>query len=459
MGVRIEKDSLGEVAVDDAVYWGAQTQRSLMNFPIGSEKMPLEVVESYALIKKACAIVNVEMGALDPTKLEAIKQAADEILSGSLNEHFPLAVWQTGSGTQTNMNVNEVIANRAIEIMGGKKGSKQPVHPNDDVNASQSSNDSFPAAMHLSVRRAMQNDFYPKIQQFLEVLKTKKKEFASIIKIGRTHLMDATPLTFGQVFSGYIAQVEEALRSVQIQEERLAAIPLGGTAVGTGINTPQNFGKRTAEVLSSLVSFPVTEAENKFSMIAAHDGCALLSGALKGLACALFKIAQDIRFLGSGPRCGIGELVLPANEPGSSIMPGKVNPTQCEALTMVCAQVMGNDTTIAFAASQGNFELNVFKPVIIYNLLQSIHLLADAAASFTERCLQGLTVDVERTESLLNNSLMLVTALNKKIGYDKASMIAKKAYNERISLKEAALSLGLLSEEEFTQYVDPKQMI
>lgn len=459
MDTRIETDSLGEVKVPKDVYYGAQTARSLKNFPIGNQKMPKDVIYAFGYVKKASALVNAKLGLIPTEKLEAIVKACDEVIAGKLDENFPLVVWQTGSGTQSNMNVNEVISNRAIEIMGGDLGSKYPVHPNDDVNKSQSSNDTFPTAMHIASLLALKESFYPKLLNLRNALKGKEKLFSSIIKVGRTHLMDATPLTLGQVFSGYVTQVEESILDIQYTEQQLSQLALGGTAVGTGINTPKGFDKKVAKELSSLLEMKFITAPNKFAYLASHDPITALSSALKRMACSLYKIAQDIRFLASGPRCGLGELSLPANEPGSSIMPGKVNPTQCEALAMVVAQVMGNDVTCSFAASQGNFELNVFKPVMIYSTLQSLYLLADASDSFAKRCIEGLTANEEHIRSHLNRSLMLVTALNQKIGYDKASQIAKKAHADNSTLKEAALALQFLSAAEFDEIVDPKKMI
>ncbi len=459
MNVRIETDALGEIEVPSEVYYGAQTARSLENFPIGDQKMPKDVIYAFAYIKKACARVNAKLGLLDEDKKEAISTACDEIIAGKFEDNFPLVVWQTGSGTQSNMNLNEVISNRSIEIMGGVIGSKTPVHPNDDVNKSQSSNDTFPTAMHLSSLLALKEVFYPKLERLKKALQEKEKSFSSIIKVGRTHLMDATPLTLGQVFSGYVTQIKESLDDVEHTEVQLRQLALGGTAVGTGINTPKGFDIEVADELSTLLGMDLRTAPNKFAYLASHDPIIALSSALKRMACSLYKIAQDVRFLGSGPRCGLGELTLPTNEPGSSIMPGKVNPTQCEALAMVAAQVIGNDMTCSFAASQGNFELNVFKPVMIHSTLQSLYLLAEASESFAIRCIEGLKANEDHIKYQLNRSLMLVTALNQKIGYDKASQIAKKAHKEDLSLREAALSLKFLTEAEFDEIVDPKKMI
>ena len=459
MSFRKEKDGIGAVEVPGDKYWGAQTERSKLNFQIGAEKMPLEVIRAFALIKKAAARVNCQLGLLPREKMDAICSAAEEILEGKLDEHFPLVVWQTGSGTQTNMNVNEVISNRAIEKLGGEMGSKHPIHPNDDVNCSQSSNDTFPTAMHISAALLIQHTLLPNLKKLRDALKEKAARFMQIVKIGRTHLMDATPLTLGQEFSGYASQLDHGLKAIENGMPHLLEIALGGTAVGTGINTHPDYALKVAEEISLLTGLPFVSAPNKFEALAAHDAVVEMSGALKRVACSLMKIGNDIRLLASGPRCGIGEIRLPANEPGSSIMPGKVNPTQCEALTMVCAQVMGNDTTIAIAGAHGHLELNVFKPVMIYNLLQSIRLLADAARSFNDNCVAGIEADEARIESLLNQSLMLATALNREIGYDKASQIVKKAYTEGSTLKESALSLGILSEERFDEVVDPSKMV
>lgn len=457
--MRKESDSLGEVAVPKDRYYGAQTQRSLENFRIGTEKMPIEVIHALAYVKKAAAIVNAELGILPKEKRDLIVSACDEVIAGLLDDHFPLVVWQTGSGTQTNMNVNEVIANRAIEKSGGEMGTKTPIHPNDDVNKSQSSNDVFPTAMHVAAILSLQRKLLPNLRVFHLGLQEKADAFKEIVKIGRTHLMDATPLTLGQEFSGYASQIEHGIRALENTLPHLSEIALGGTAVGTGINAPPHFARRVAEVITQMTGYLFISAPNKFEALAANDAIVEGSGALKRLACSFMKIANDIRWLASGPRCGIGELFIPENEPGSSIMPGKVNPTQSEAMTMVCVQVMGNDTAIGIAGSQGNFELNVFKPVMIYNLLQSIDLLADAATNFQERCLKGIRPNAHGIETHLNRSLMLATALNPVIGYDKASKIVRKAYLEETTLKEAALSLGYLTEEEFDRVVDPKKMV
>lgn len=459
MKTRKEVDSLGEVEVPEDKLWGAQTQRSLENFPISTEKMPLEVIYAFAVVKKAAAMVNEELKLLTHEKKDLIVHACDQILKGHLNDHFPLSVWQTGSGTQTNMNVNEVISNWCIKKLGGKLGSKDPIHPNDDVNKSQSSNDTFPSAMHIAAVKEIHEKLLPNLKTFHKGLKGKVAEFKDIVKVGRTHLMDATPLTLGQEFSGYASQIEHGISAIEKSLSSLYEIALGGTAVGTGINAPRNYAKRVAEVIRDLTGYPFVTAENKFEALAANDAIVEASGALKRLACSLMKIANDIRWMASGPRCGIGEIHLPENEPGSSIMPGKVNPTQSESMTMVAVQVMGNDTAITFAGSMGNFELNVFKPVMIYNLLQSIRLLADSVMNFYGKCLVGIEPNVERIRYLLDRSLMLATALNPVIGYDKASQVVKKAYHENITLKEAAVALEFLTEKEFDRIVDPKKMV
>jgi fumarate hydratase class II len=450
---------MGDVEIPADKYWGAQTQRSRENFRIGQQKMPLEVVYAYAYLKKAAARVNADLGVLDQVKADLIADVCDEILAGKLDGHFPLVVWQTGSGTQTNMNVNEVIANRAIEKAGGVIGSKSPIHPNDDVNKSQSSNDTFPTAMHIAATLAVKERLIPSLEQLKQTLHEKAKQYAELIKIGRTHLMDATPLTLGQEFSGYVSQIEHGIKALQNSLPHLAELALGGTAVGTGINTPAGYAPKVAAEIAALTGQAFVTAENKFEAMAAHDAIVEASGAVKRVAVSLMKIANDIRLMGSGPRCGIAELRLPSNEPGSSIMPGKVNPTQCEALTMVCAQVMGNDTAITVAGSQGHFQLNVFKPVMIHNFLESCTLLADAAKNFDSKCAQGLSADEGRIQELLHRSLMLATVLNTEIGYDKAAQIVKKAYSEGSSLKEAALDLGLLTAERFDEVVDPRRMV
>lgn len=457
--MREETDSLGTVQVPEDRYWGAQTERSRNNFPNAGEKIPIEVVHAQAIVKKASAIVNEELGLLPKEKKDLIVQAADKILTGELDDHFPLVVWQTGSGTHTNMNVNEVISNYAIELAGGKIGSKDPIHPNDDVNKSQSSNDTFPTAMHIAACLKIRTMLLPNLEIFLTGLKKKAQEFKDVVKIGRTHLMDATPVTLGQEFSGYASQIEHGIQAVNHALPHVSEIALGGTAVGTGLNSHPKYAKRVAEVISEITGVPFVSAPNKFEALSADDSMAEMSGAMKRLACSFMKIANDIAWLASGPRCGIGEIKIPANEPGSSIMPGKVNPTQCESLTMVATQVLGNDAAIGIACSQGNFQLNVFRPVIIYNLLQSIQLLGDSAVNFYEKCVKGIEPNLPRIKEHLNASLMLVTALNPVIGYDKAAQIAKKAYNEHKTLKEAALELGFLTEDEFDKVVDPTKML
>ena len=455
---RIETDSVGEIEVPANKYWGAQTQRSLQNFPIGIETMPKSIIRALGTQKKACAMVNMEISSLDPKIGNAIIQAAEEIIDGRHDGEFPLVVWQTGSGTQSNMNANEVIANRAIEILGGTIGSKDPVHPNDHVNMGQSSNDTFPTVMHISAVEDIHHNLIPALEHLESALSSKAEEFKSIVKIGRTHMQDATPMTLGQEFSGYAKQVEYGIARVKNTMPRLLQLAQGGTAVGTGINSKEGFAEGFAKQVASITGHNFTTAENKFEALAAHDAIIETSGALNVLAASLLKIANDIRLLGSGPRSGIGEINLPANEPGSSIMPGKVNPTQCEALTMVCTQVMGNHTTITIAGSQGHFELNVFKPVMIYNLLQSIKILADSAASFTDRCVVGIEPNSERIDKLMRESLMLVTALNPHIGYDNAAKIAKKAYKDGSTLKEAGIALELLTSEQFDEWIDPIAM-
>jgi fumarate hydratase class II len=457
--MRVETDTFGPIEVPADRYWGAQTQRSLQNFRIGTEIMPAPLVSALGLVKRAAARVNREQGRLEPRLAEAIARAAQEVVDGKLAEHFPLVVWQTGSGTQSNMNVNEVIANRANEILGAPLGGKSPVHPNDHVNLSQSSNDTFPTAMHIAAVQQVQHQLLPALEHLLAGLQAKAAAFKDIVKIGRTHLQDATPLTLGQEFSGYVQQVAFGIARIRQTVPRLCQLAQGGTAVGTGLNAPQGFAERFAEEIAALTGLPFTSADNKFEALAAHDALVELSGALNVVAVSLTKIAGDIRLLGSGPRCGFGELRLPENEPGSSIMPGKVNPTQCEALTMVCAQVMGNHVTVTIAGANGHFELNVYKPLIIYDVLQSIRLLTDGARSFTDKCVIGIEANRERIDELLHRSLMLVTALNPKIGYDNAARVAKKAYAEGMSLKEAALALELLTAEEFDQLVRPEQML
>ena len=459
MNIRKETDSLGEVAVPADKLFGAQTMRSVENFRIGIEKMPIEIVHALAYVKKAAAIVNCELGVLPKEKMELIVEACKAILSGELDSHFPLSVWQTGSGTQTNMNVNEVISNWCIQKGGGTLGSKDPIHPNDDVNKSQSSNDTFPTAMHIAACLAIRDCLLPKLHILHDALNEKADAFKKIVKIGRTHFMDATPLTLGQEFSGYARQIEQGIKAVEKTLEPLAEIALGGTAVGTGLNAPPEYAKRVSAVLSEITGYHFVSAPNKFEALAASDALVNLSGALKRVAVSYMKIGNDIRMLGSGPRCGIGEILLPTNEPGSSIMPGKVNPTQCEAMTMVAAQVIGNDVAISIGGSMGQFELNVFRPLIIYNILQSIHLLGDVAKSFTEKCVKGIIPNEKRIKTHLENSLMLATVLNTVIGYDKASQIVKKAYHEEKTLKESALELGILSEKEFDEIVDPHNMV
>jgi fumarate hydratase, class II len=456
---RLESDSMGPIAVPQDVYWGAQTQRSLHYFAIGQDKMPTAMIRAFGILKKAAAIVNQDLGKLAPATASLIIAACEEVIAGDLNQHFPLSVWQTGSGTQTNMNANEVIANRAIARSGGVLGSKFPVHPNDHVNLSQSSNDTFPTAMHIAAVQAIHEQLLPRMKNLRDALNDKERAFAAMIKIGRTHLMDAVPLSLGQEFSGYVAQLDQGIQRLEMALPELYPLALGGTAVGTGLNTHPEFAVRSAAKIAELTGFPFVTAPNKFAALAAHDGIVAMSGTLKTLAAALMKIANDLRWMGSGPRCGLGELVLPANEPGSSIMPGKVNPTQCEAMTMVCVQVMGNDAAIGFAGSQGNFELNVFKPVMIYNLLHSIGLLADASHSFTAHLVVGIEPNRAQIQQFLENSLMLVTALNPHIGYDNAAQVAYKAYKENTTLKQACMTLGLLSGDDFERLVRPEDML
>ena len=457
--VRIETDSLGEMEVPADRYWGAQTQRSLQNFRIGGERMPQPLVRALGVQKKASALANMELGVLDRQIGEAIVAAAEEVIDGTLAGHFPLVVWQTGSGTQSNMNANEVIANRAIEMLGGEIGSKSPVHPNDHVNMGQSSNDTFPTAMHIAAVEQIGHELIPSLEHLHRALDDKARDFAEIVKIGHTHLQDATPLTLGQEFSGYAKQIEYGIDRVKGAMPRLLQLAQGGTAVGTGLNAKVGFAELFAEKVAEITGFPFVTAENKFEALAAHDAIVEASGQVNVLAASCMKIANDIRLLGSGPRCGIGELVLPANEPGSSIMPGKVNPTQSEAMTMVCAQIMGNHTTVTVAGSNGHYELNVFKPVMIYGLLQSIRLMADAARSFTDNCVVGIEANTDRIGQLLHESLMLVTALNPHIGYDNAAKVAKKAYAEGTTLKEAAVALELLTAEQFDAWVRPESMV
>jgi len=449
---------MGTIAVPAAHYWGAQTQRSITNFPFG-QRMPLAIVHAFGQLKAACAEANRDLGKLDPSLCAAIVTASDEVAAGSLDAEFPLKVWQTGSGTQSNMNANEVIANRAIEGLGGVLGSKSPVHPNDHVNLSQSSNDTFPAAMHIAAVLELERTLLPAVEERAAALQARATAWAGLVKIGRTHLQDAVPLSLGQEFSGYVAQLQLSLEAIRASLPRLRELAIGGTAVGTGLNAPRGFGEAVAVRLSERLGTAFASAPNKFQALAGHEAIATTHGALTVLAGSLMKIANDIRWLGSGPRCGLGELVLPENEPGSSIMPGKVNPTQCESLTMVAVQVMGNNTAVQLAASQGNFELNVFKPLIAHNVLESIELLAGGCRSFREHCIEGLKVNEARIERLLNQSLMLVTALTPAIGYDRASGIAKHAHRHGLSLKEAALVLGEISGEEFDQLVRPERMV
>jgi len=459
MDYRTEKDSMGPVEVPNDRYYGAQTQRSLNNFKIGKEHFPREFIRAYGIIKKAAAAVNSAVGLLDPQLAKTISSAADEVIAGKLDDHFPLVVWQTGSGTQTNMNVNEVIANRAIEMVGGTLGSKDPVHPNDHVNMGQSTNDTFPTAINIAAVESVVHQLLPNLQRLRDGLHAKAEAFSNIIKLGRTHLQDATPLSLGQEFSGYVSAVEHGCKRIKNAMDSCYEMAMGGTAVGTGINSTEGFGEKTAAEISKLTDLPFRTAENKFEALGGQDSIVELSSALKTVAVSLFKIANDLRWLASGPRSGIGEVVLPANEPGSSIMPGKVNPTQCEAMTMVCTQVMGNDTTITFAGASGNFELNVYRPVIAFNILQSIRLLADACNSFLVNAVEGIEPNEQRIHENLYNSLMLVTALNPHIGYDKAAKVAKKAYTENLSLREAIVELGYMGAEEFDKLVQPEKMI
>jgi fumarate hydratase class II len=456
---RIETDSMGPIAVRADRYWGAQTERSRHHFAIGDDRMPIPVVRALGLLKKAATAVNHELNLLDARRAELITRAADEVIAGKLDEHFPLSVWQTGSGTQTNMNVNEVIANRAIELAGGKLGSKDPIHPNDHVNMSQSSNDTFPTAMHVAAALEVTRRLVPSVRALRDALAAKAREFADIVKIGRTHLQDAVPLTLGQEFSGYVAQLDGGLARIDATLPGLLALAIGGTAVGTGLNAPVGFGDAVARRLAELTGLPFVSAANKFAALAAHDELVMASGALRTLAGALMKIANDLRWLGSGPRSGLGELALPENEPGSSIMPGKVNPTQAEAVTMVAVQVIGNDTAVAIAGSQGNFELNVFKPVIIFNVLHSVGLLTDACARFREFCVEGIEANRARIAELVGRSLMLVTALAPHIGYDRAAAIAKRAHAEGLTLRDAALASGHVSAEQYERWVRPEDMV
>ena len=459
MGYRKEKDSMGEVEVPEEKYYGAQTQRSANNFKIGGERFQREFIRAYGIIKKAAAKVNASAGKLDEKIANAISEASDEVINGDLDKHFPLVIWQTGSGTQSNMNFNEVISNRAIEMLGGVKGSKNPVHPNDHVNMSQSTNDTFPTAINISVVELVTNELIPELEKLEETFTKQSKEFNSIVKLGRTHLQDATPLSLGQEFSGYSAALNHGIKRIKNSLDSCYELAIGGTAVGTGINSFEGYADSVAKEISSITNLPFKSAENKFEALGAQDCIVELSGALKTIAGSLFKIANDIRWLASGPRSGIGEIIIPSNEPGSSIMPGKINPTQCEAMTMVCTQVMGNDTTITIAGASGNFELNVYRPVLAYNIIQSIRILSDATNSFRKNCVEGIKPNEERINTNLYNSLMLVTALNSHIGYDKAAEVAKKAYQDNTSLREAIIALDYMSGEDFDKLVQPEQMI
>jgi fumarate hydratase class II len=456
---RAESDSMGSVQVPADRYWGAQTERSLHHFSIGDDRMPVEVVRSFGILKKACALVNRDLGKLPGEKADLILAAADEVIAGKLDAHFPLYVWQTGSGTQSNMNANEVISNRAIEMTGGVLGSKVPIHPNDDVNMSQSSNDTFPTAMHIAAAEALVRRLTPSVRALREALAAKADEFEDLVKIGRTHLQDAVPMTLGQEFSGYVAQLDDDLARIDSTLPGIYELAIGGTAVGTGLNAPPGFGELAATEIARLTGLPFVSAPNKFAALASHDALVFSHGAIRTLAASLMKIANDLRWLASGPRSGLGELDLPENEPGSSIMPGKVNPTQSEAVTMVCCQVFGNDVAVMVAGSQGNFELNVFKPVIIRNFIHSVNILADVCRTFREFCVEGIKVNRERIAELVDRSLMLVTALTPKIGYDKAAEIAKKAHHEGTTLKGAALALGYLTEAEYDEAVRPEKMV
>jgi fumarate hydratase class II len=458
MKTRTETDSMGGIEVPSDRYYGAQTARSLIHFNIGLDTKPRELIRALGTLKKSCALVNQDLGKLPADKAKLIAKAADEVIDGKLDEHFPLRIWQTGSGTQSNMNANEVISNRAIELAGGEMGSKNPVHPNDDVNMSQSSNDTFPTAMSIAAAEVVVHNLLPAVRELRDSLDAKAKDFASIVKIGRTHLQDATPVTLGQEFSGFVALLDADVARIEMALPGIMSLAIGGTAVGTGLNSHPEFGERAARKISELTGLPFTSNPNKFAALSAHDEFVFASGALKTLSCSLMKIANDIRWLASGPRCGLGELTIPENEPGSSIMPGKVNPTQSEAMTMVCCQVMGNDAAIGFAGSQGNFELNVFKPVIIHNFLHSVRLLTDSCHSFTHHCAVGIAPNLDRINHYVNDSLMLVTALNPHIGYDKAAQIAKKAHKEKTSLREAAVGSGHLTGEQFDSWVNPEAM-
>lgn len=455
---RVETDTMGPIAVPHDRYWGAQTARSLIHFDIGDDVKPPELIKALGVLKKSCALANRDLGKLSVEKCDLISQAADEVIAGKLDDHFPLRIWQTGSGTQSNMNANEVISNRAIEIAGGVRGSKTPVHPNDDVNMSQSSNDTFPTAMNIAAACVVVERLLPSVRKLRDTLDAKAREFSSIVKIGRTHLQDATPLTLGQEFSGWVTLLDEDIKRIELSLPGLYSTAIGGTAVGTGLNSHPEFGDRAAAHMAAITGLPFVAAPNKFAALSAHNEFVFASGALKSLACSLMKIANDIRWLASGPRCGLGELTIPENEPGSSIMPGKVNPTQCESITMIAVQVMGNDAAIGFAGSQGNFELNVFKPVIIFNFLNSARLLADGCESFDEHCARGIEPNREKIAEYVKTSLMLVTALNPHIGYDKAAQIAKKAHKEGTGLKDAALALGHLTSEQFDEWVKAEEM-
>ena len=457
--VRIETDSMGEIAVPGDHYWGAQTERSLHHFAIGEDRMPPELIRAFAILKKAAALVNHDLGKLPEDKMDLIVRAADEVIAGKLQAEFPLRIWQTGSGTQTNMNVNEVIANRAIELAGGEKGSKKPIHPNDHVNMSQSSNDTFPTAMYIAAATAVNEQLIPAVRQLHDALAAKAMQFESVVKIGRTHLQDATPLTLGQEMGGWASLLERDIARIQAAVDGLYDLAIGGTAVGTGLNTHPEFAQRASAKIAELTGLPFLSHPNKFAALSAHDELVFASGAVETLSVSLMKIANDVRWLGSGPRCGLGELLLPENEPGSSIMPGKVNPTQSEAMTMVAVQVHGNHAAIAFAGSQGNFELNVFKPVMIYNFMHSVRLLSDTCRMFVEFCVQGMEANLPRLHEYVENSLMLVTALNQHIGYDKAAKLAKTAHHRGLSLREANRELGFLTEEEFDRYLRPEKMI
>ncbi len=457
--IRMESDSMGEIGVPATHYWGAQTERSLHHFAIGEDRMPPELIRAFGVLKKAAALVNHDLGKLPKDKMDLIVQAADEVIGGKLDAEFPLRIWQTGSGTQTNMNINEVVSNRAIELAGGQMGSKKPIHPNDHVNMSQSSNDTFPTAMYIAAATAVNERLIPAVQTLHDAIAAKAKEFEPLVKIGRTHLQDATPLTLGQEMGGWASLLARDIARIQTALDGLYDLAIGGTAVGTGLNTHPEFAERAAAKVAELTGLPFRSHPNKFAALSAHDELVFTSGALETLAASLMKIANDIRWLGSGPRCGLGELLLPENEPGSSIMPGKVNPTQCEAMTMVAVQVHGNHAAIAFAGSQGNFELNVFKPVMIHNFMHSVRLLSDTCRSFTEFCVQGMEANRKQIQEYVENSLMLVTALNQYIGYDKAAKLAKTAHEKGLSLREANRELGFLSDAEFDQYLRPEKMI